>query len=145
MTIIPKPYAAIAAVLVVAVVGLVAVGLTSRGGVGGPGPSVAPTATPAEPSPTPTAASAAPSASPSASAFECHGETTGCAGPLNAGEHQAANFLLELTFTTPDGWVNIRDIRRTYGLEMSTGLGAYIEVMGMNAIAEQTESCGPVP
>ena len=146
VTIIPKPYAAIAAVLVVAVVGLVAVlGLTSRDGVGGPEPSVALTATPAEPSPTPTAASAAPSASPSASAFECHGETTGCAGPLNAGEHQAANFLLELTFTTPDGWVNTRDIRRTYGLEMPTGLGANIEVMGMNAIAEQTESCGPVP
>lgn len=146
VTIIPKPYAAIAAVLVVALVGLVAVvGLTSRGGVGGPGLSVAPTATPSEPSPTPTASSATPSASPSASAFECQGETSGCAGPLNAGEHEAANFLLELTFTTPDGWVNIRDIRRTYALEMPTGLGAFIEVMGMNAIAEQTESCGPVP
>jgi hypothetical protein len=139
MTVIPRPYAAIAAVLVVAVIGLVAVvGLTSRGNVGVPGPSATPAAS--------TPSSASPSnASPSAPAFECHGGTTGCAGPLAAGEHEATNFLLDLTFTTPDGWVNIRDIPRTYGLEMPSGLGAYIEVMGMNAIAEQTESCGPVP
>jgi hypothetical protein len=138
--------AAIAAVLVVAVVGLVAVGsLTSRGGAGAPGTSA--TAHPASPGTSPTAnvASPGPSPTPSAAAFECHGETTGCAGPLTAGEHQSANFMIDLTFTAPEGWVNIRDTPRTYGLEIFTGLGAYIEVMGMNAIAEQTESCGPVP
>jgi hypothetical protein len=130
-----KPIAAIAAVLVVAVVSLVAVvGLTSRGGVAAPGPSATPgvTATPG------------PTASPTGTPNACEGEST-CAGPLPAGEHTAANFLLGLTFTTPEGWVNVRDIRRTYGLDEPTGLGAKIEVLGMNAIAEQTESCGPVP
>jgi hypothetical protein len=116
------PLAAVAAALVVAVIGLVlVVGLMSRSGVAGPSPSARPTA----------------------QAFACYGDTTGCAGPLPAGEHASTQFLLTLTFTTPDGWVNVRDIRRTYGLE-TNGLAAKIEVMGLNAIAEQTDACGPV-
>jgi hypothetical protein len=126
-----KPFAAIAAVLIIAVVGLVAViGLTSRSGVAAPGPSATP----------------GPSASPgpSATPYVCEGETTGCAGPLAPGDHTATNFLLGLTFSTPEGWENVRDIRRTYGLKDPTGLSADIEVMGLNAIADQTEACGPV-
>jgi hypothetical protein len=135
-----KPLATIAAVLAIAVVGLVAVAtLTSRGNVGVPGPTpTPPVASPAS-SPTPS------SASPSAAAFQCDDGTTNCAGPLTAGEHQATNFFLDLTFTTPDGWVNIRDIPRTYQLEPVSSLASRIQIMGMNAIAEQTESCGPVP
>lgn len=131
MTTNVRPLAAIAAVLVIAVVGLVAViGFTSRGGVAAPGPS----------------ASAGPSASPepSASPYACEGETTGCAGPLALGEHAATNFLLGLSFTTPEGWVNVRDIRRTYGLNQANALATEIEVMGLNAIADQTEACGAV-
>ena len=126
-----RPLAAIAAVIVVAVAGLaVIVGLTSRGGVAAPSPSASP--------------SASAGATSSAAAFACYGETTGCAGPLTAGTHVSANFLLALTFTTPDGWVNVRDIPRTYGLETDLGVVAPIEVMGLNAIAEQTDACGPV-
>ena len=130
-----KPFAAIAAVLVIAVVGLVAIiGSTSRGGVAAPGPGATPAST----------ASPRPSAAPTGTPYACEGETTGCAGPLAAGDHAATNFLMGLTLTTPAGWVNVRDIRRTYGLKDPTGLAADIEVLGLNAIAEQTEACGPV-
>jgi len=128
VTIRPKPFAAV----VVAVVGLVALGGCTPGG------GLAPSQSNASP---PDASSNAGSA---ASPFACGGETTGCAGPLAPGEHSATNFLLGLTLVTPEGWVNVRDIRRTYGLEQTSGLGAEIEVMGLNAIAEQTEACGPL-
>ena len=129
-----RPLAAIAAVIVVAVAGLaVIIGLSSRGGVAAPGASA-----------TPSASTGTPAATSSAAAFSCYGDTTGCAGPLTAGQHVSANFLLALTFTTPDGWVNVRDIPRTYGIETDLGVVAPIEVMGLNAIAEQTDACGPV-
>jgi hypothetical protein len=134
-----RPLAAIAAVIVLAVAGLaVIVGLTSRSGVAAPGTSATPSASAGA---TSTASAVAAS---SAAAFSCYGDTTGCAGPLTAGQHVSANFLLALTFTTPDGWVNVRDIPRTYGIETDLGVVAPIEVMGLNAIAEQTDGCGPV-
>lgn len=136
-----RPLAAIAAVIVVAVAGLaVIVGLTSRSGVAAPGTSATRSASAGATS----TASASAGATSSAAAFTCYGETTGCAGPLTAGEHVSANFVLALTFTTPDGWVNVRDIPRTYGIETDLGVVAPIEVMGLNAIAEQTDACGPV-
>jgi hypothetical protein len=117
-----RPLTAIAAAVVIAVVGLALVaGCTSQSSV------VAPSA----------------NATPAGTAFACDDDTTGCAGPLAAGQHTSTKFLLTLTFTTPDGWVNVRDIRRTYELK-TNGLGTPIEVMGLNAIAEQTASCGPV-
>jgi len=126
-----RPFAAAAAVIVVAIAGVaVIVALTSRGGVASPTASPAP--------------SASAGATSSAAAFACFGDTTGCAGPLTAGEHVSANFLQGLTFTVPEGWVNVRDIPRTYGLETDLGVVAPIEVMGLNAIAEQTDTCGPV-
>jgi len=126
-----RPFAAAAAVIVVAIAGVaVIVALTSRGGVASPTASPAP--------------SASAGATSSAAAFACFGDTTGCAGPLTAGEHVSANFLQGLTFTVPDGWVNVRDIPRTYGLETDLGVVAPIEVMRLNAIAEQTDTCGPV-
>ena len=134
-----RPLAAIAAVIVLAVAGLaVIVGLTSRSGVAAPGTSATPSASAGA---TSTASAVAAS---SAAAFSCYGDTTGCAGPLAAGQHVSANFLLALTFTTPEGWVNVRDIPRTYGIETDLGVVAPIEVMGLNAIAEQTDACGPV-
>jgi len=126
-----RPFAAAAAVIVVAIAGVaVIVALTSRGGVASPTASPAP--------------SASAGATSSAAAFACFGDTTGCAGPLTAGEHVSANFLQGLTFMVPEGWVNVRDIPRTYGLETDLGVVAPIEVMGLNAIAEQTDTCGPV-
>jgi hypothetical protein len=134
-----RPLAAIAAVIVLAVAGLaVIVGLTSRGGVAAPGTSATPSVSAGATS------TASPVAASSAAAFSCYGDTTGCAGPLTAGQHVSANFLLALTFTTPDGWVNVRDIPRTYGIETDLGVVAPIEVMGLNAIAEQTDACGPI-
>jgi hypothetical protein len=140
-----KPFAAVAAVLVLAVVGVAAiVGLTSRGGAASP-PSRSPSAPAGSPAVSPAASpSASAVASASVAAVACAGGTTGCAGALAAGEHASTNFLLDLTFTTPDGWLNVRDIRRTYGIETNSGLGAAIEVMGLNAIANQGDACGPV-
>ena len=137
--------AAIAAILVVAVVGLVAVGsLTSRGGAGVPATSA--TAHPASPGPSPTdVASPGPSPTSSAAAFECHGETTGCAGPLTAGEHRIRELHDRPTFTAPEAGehplypTNLRPRNLHWAGRVHRGHG------DGTAIAEQTESRGPVP
>ena len=105
----------------------------------------------AVPSPPPVespAASPSPAAVPSANAgespFACEGGTTGCAGNLTAGVNSSTNFTIPFTVTVPDGWANIRDITRTYELSTSTGQAGPIEVLALNAIADQA-SCGPVP
>ena len=81
-------------------------------------------------------------------AFECDDFTTGCAGNLTAGVHSSSNFTIPLTLTVPDGWVNVRDIVRTYEVEPASSSGVPghpdIEVLAMNAIPDQA-SCGPVP
>lgn len=91
---------------------------------------------------------AVPSAADSASAFECDDHTTGCTGDLTAGVHSSSNFTIPLQVTVPDGWVNVRDIARTYEVEPSSSSGVPghpdIEVLAMNAIPDQA-SCGPNP
>ena len=126
-----KPLAAIAAVILVAVIGF---GLLSANNKGVGGPSASPTSSPAS----------SPAATAAASAFACDGETTGCAGPIAAGDHASANFIVPMTYRTPDGWVNVRDMNRTYALSTNSGLASPIEVLAMNAIADQTASCDPI-
>ena len=122
-----KPLAAIAAVLLVAVIGF---GLLSANNKGIGGPSASPASSPA--------------ATAAAGAIACEGDTTGCLGPIAAGDHASANFIIPFTYRTPDGWVNGRDTNRSYALRANAGLASPIEVLAMNAIADQTASCGPV-
>jgi hypothetical protein len=81
-------------------------------------------------------------------AFGCDDFTTGCAGTLSAGVHSSSKFTIPLTLSVPDGWVNVRDIVRTYEVEPASSSGVPghpdIEVLAMNAIPDQA-SCGPVP
>ena len=121
-----KPLAAIAAVLLVAVIGF---GLLSANNKGIGGPSASPASSPA--------------ATAAAGAIACEGDTTGCLGPIAAGDHASANFIIPFTYRTPDGWVNGRDTNRSYALRANAGLASPIEVLAMNAIADQTASCGP--
>lgn len=67
----------------------------------------------------------------------------GCAGNLAAGVHSSSNFVIPFQFRVPDGWVNERDITRTYALSTPSGQAAPIEVLALNAIADQA-ACGPV-
>lgn len=132
-----KPLALVAATILVAFLGFNLVGgFKTNSDVAAPSPSPSATATPS-PSPTP------PSPSASAVAFDCSGGSTGCAGPLTAGDHASANMVVPFTFTVPDGWTNTRDVNRTYSMETSSGIATPAEVMAMNAIAEQTPECGP--
>lgn len=122
--------AAIAAIVVIALVGF---GLLR----GGSTPEVAAPAATSATSPTPS-----PAASPSGSASACVIDTTGCAGPLTAGDHASAQFLPALSFQTPAGWENNVDIARAYRL-LDTGTAPFpeIEVMSQLAIAEQNATC----
>jgi len=92
--------------------------------------------------------SPSPSAGESATAFDCAAETTGCAGPLAAGAHATAHFAQPFEFQVPAGWTNIRDIPRTYGLEISgvtSGPVTPIQIMTMIAIADQQSTrCEPI-
>jgi hypothetical protein len=104
--------------------------------------------TPVEPPVATPSPVAVPPASASVAAFTCDDGTTGCAGDLTAGVHSSSNFTIPLQITVPDGWVNVRDIARTYEVEPSSSSGVPghpdIEVLAMNAIADPA-SCGPVP
>jgi hypothetical protein len=121
------PVLALAAVLIVAVVGL---RLASGSGPGGPR---------AIPSPSP-----APSAGPSAfpSAIACWVGGSPCAGILSSGEHQSKTFAPSLTFQVPDGWEN-GDSPDSYLLSSRDGTWSPppIFVRSHVAIADQTASC----
>jgi hypothetical protein len=128
-----KPLLAIAAVIVIAVVGVLA--LREPSDVGGP----AATPTPS-PTPSPTLA---PTPSPSPVAFTCDdGTTAGCAGPLAAGTHSTAAFAPAFAFTVPDGWTNSFDIERTYNLWPTPHL-LDVQVLSQLAIPEQNADCTP--
>ena len=115
-----KPLAVLAAVVVIAVAAFT---LTR------------PTAEVAAPSPTPT-----PTAS---TAFTCEIDSTGCAGPLGAGEHSSSHLEIPMRYTVPDGWANSIDIPRSYKLATTSGIAAPIEILTNVAIADQA-ACGPV-
>ena len=97
---------AIAAILLIALVGFGVLNGRGEPAVGGP---------PATPSSIPS-----PSPSPTPSVSDCgYGELAGlpgCAGPLTAGEHRSTNFDPAVTFQTPDGWENNVDIPAEPGL-----------------------------
>jgi hypothetical protein len=103
-----KIAAAIAAVLVLAVVGWNL--MPGRSGVVGGGPS--PTASPS--------AETSPPASPSASAvfpqWYRNSESGAAAGILPAGSGTSRAFVPRVTFTVPEGWVNDLDVDIGYGL-----------------------------
>ena len=122
MAFLAKPFAVLAVTIVVAACAS--------------GPTPSPIGSPS--------AAALPSAAEGASPFACDGGTSGCAGNLTAGVHSTSNLVIPTQFTVPNGWVNIRDITRTYELSTPSGLAGPIEVLALNAIADQG-SCGLVP
>jgi len=98
--------AAIAAVVLVAVVGYNLLPGSTR--FGGPAPSQTPSVPP--PSATPTATpSAAASATAVFPAWYTPKPDDGGAGILTAGSHATSSFLPALTYTVPAGWVNHSD------------------------------------
>jgi len=108
-----KPLAAVAAVIVIAVVGFAILRPSSGSNVGGaasaaPSPSLVPSRSP----------SAAPSASPSASAVfpSWFPPSSEGAGILSAGTQTTRTFLAGSTFTVPVGWVNDTDNPFQYAL-----------------------------
>jgi hypothetical protein len=106
MNSLAKAGVAIAAVVLVAVVGYNLLPGSTR--FGGPAPSQAPTQPP--PSATPTAT---PSAAASATAvfptWYTPNPDDGGAGILTAGSHTTSSFLPPLTYAVPAGWVNHSD------------------------------------
>jgi len=102
-----KPLLAVAAVIVIAVVGFAVLRPGSTSNVGGA----------ASPSPS---APAAPSTSPAASAvfpqWYKNSEITAAAGILPAGNATSRAFAHRFTFTVPEGWVNDLDVPIGYGL-----------------------------
>jgi len=119
-----KPLLAVAAIVVVAVIGLSVFANSGLPTVGGP--------------------AASPSPSPSAGTIVCQDAQTPCAGPLAAGEHASTNFQPALTFKTPDGWENDADKAHAYNLvARSAAPFPHILVMSNLAIADQTASCEP--
>ena len=109
--------AALAAVLVVAVVGFAILGRPPGSNVGG-NPTSAPSPSQGTGSPTPSA-SAASAVYPA----WYTGERTG-AGILAAGKQSTRNFTPGFTFTVPKGWVNIVDASNAYELIQDTPANA---------------------
>jgi hypothetical protein len=103
-----KIAAALAAVLVLAVVGWNLMPGRSGGVGGAPSPTVSPSA------------ESSPSTSPSASAvfpqWYRNSEISAAAGILPAGNATSRAFAPRLTFTVPEGWVNDLDVGIAYGL-----------------------------
>ena len=100
-----KAGVAIAAVVLIAVVGYTLLPGTS-GGVGGPAPTAIPTASPTTaPSPSPSAAASAAAVYPTW--YTPEGGSLG-AGILSAGSH-TSRFTPAFTYTVPTGWINGRD------------------------------------
>ncbi len=121
--------AAVAAVLVVAVVGYNL--LPSQRGIGGP----------ASPNPTASPTAAAPLNSPAASTPACDPGATTCAGILQAGAQTAGIFRPQLAFNVPAGWTNPFQKNRTYMLHYNFARGHFLQVLSQNAIPAQNASC----
>ncbi len=122
--------AVLAAIVIVAVVGLNMLPRSSSG-IG---------STPAMQSP-----SVIPSASPSASTISCEDDLPGCAGPLLAGEHRSTGFAPKIIYTTPSGWTNSIDTETIFKLDPPDASDPYILVWTNVHIAEQTATCDPIP
>lgn len=136
--------AAMAAVVVVAVVGFAVMGHPASSGVARPS--------------SPAASTPAPSMAPSPSApgeIECNQlffEAIKCAGNLEPGVHTSTNFPYQVTYTVPAGWAVSWDTSKSYSLEKqadvinegsfrSTNLGPTIYVFPDPEPAIQDGSC----
>jgi hypothetical protein len=98
-----KPIVAVAAVVLVAVVGFAVLG--PRGSnIGGDTPQVTPT-----PTPSPTTAGRPWWLAGTDGSCGESSELFGCAGELAAGTHTSGGFRPAITYTVPAGWVNYRD------------------------------------
>ncbi len=124
---------AIAAVLVLAIGGLVLL-KPSSSSVGGPGPTASASASPS-PSSSPT---------PPPTPFACEDNLPKCGGPLIAGAHRASSFDPRVFFSTPSGWVNSIDQTTVYKLDPEDG-GPSILIWSQASITEQKSSCDPAP
>jgi len=121
-----RVFVAIAAIVVVAVVGYNLLPSTSSG-TGGPVPTPAATASP--PVPTPSAT------------YACRDFSVICAGPLSAGAHTSGTFHPTVTYAVPAGWANSFDGYLSYVLEPPGG-SFTLKLLSYVAIPEQTPDCG---
>jgi hypothetical protein len=125
-----KLTAAVAAALVVAVVGW-----NLLPGPGGPGDGPSPT-----PIPTPS-----PTLGPSATPIACEDNIPGCAGTLPAGEHQTAHFTPGFSFRTPASWTNTIDTEALFTLwpeDSVLATPADLIMVWSNVVpADRPESC----
>jgi len=119
-----RAFVAIAAIVVVAVVGYNLLPGTSSG-IGGPSPT--PTATASPPAPTP-------------SAYACRDFTVTCAGPLAPGTHASGAYHPAITYAVPAGWTNSFDGYMSYVLEPPDG-SFTLQLLSYVAIPEQTTEC----
>lgn len=126
-----KPLLAVAAVLVIAVVGY---NLLPGNSVGGPQSTPSPSAT-ATVAPSPTG-----SPTGSLKPVACADPAFGCAGALTAGAHVSAAFQPQLTYEIPEGWANTLDRARTYSF-LAPGNTLSLQVMSEVAIPEQNAGC----
>jgi hypothetical protein len=118
-------FVAIAAIVVVAVVGYNLRPGTSSG-AGAPVPTPAATATPPAPTPSP---------------YACREFSINCAGPLAPGTHAAQAFHPVVTYAVPAGWTNSFDSYLSYVLEPPDG-SFTVKLLSYIAIPEQTLDCG---
>ena len=118
-------FAAIAAIVVVAVVGYNLLPGISNG-IGGPAPTPAASARPPSPSP---------------SAYACRDFSVTCAGPLAPGTHASGAFHPAVTYDVPAGWTNSFDGYLSYVLEPPDG-SFTLKLMSLVEIPEQTPDCG---
>jgi len=125
-----KVVAALAAALVVAIVGYNL--LPGRLAPGGP--TAAPTTSPVAATP----AASNPSGSPAA--YVCE-EGTGCAGLLEAGDGHTRQFDVPFTYTTPAGWMNPIDLPTLFALTPVDHPADVILVWSGAVPAEQTATC----
>jgi hypothetical protein len=124
-----RAFVAIAAIVVVAVVGYNLLPGTSSG-PGGPSPTPAATASPTASPPAPTP-----------SAYACRDFSVTCAGPLDPGPHGSGAFRPAVTYDVPAGWTNSFDGQLSYVLEPQGG-SFDLKLLSYVAIPEQTADCG---
>jgi hypothetical protein len=123
-----KAGAAIAAVVLVALVGYTL--LPGPSGFSGTGTSPTPAST-STPSPTP---------APSPTPFPCE-QGTPCAGQLTAGHHQSSEFQPAIAYDVPVNWTNPRDKTNAYVLHSSDGPDHFIGLYSHVAIPDQDAKC----
>ena len=134
-----KPLAAVAAVVVVAVVGYNLLPGASTG-VGGPAATPSPSAT-TRPGPT---SSPSPSVAPSPS--DVPNPTNAAVGRLAPGAHTSRAFTYPITYTVPAGWYNGEDYPADLALSIEAipGIGV-ITIWGAVYVASQDAACTESP